>query len=152
MAFTMANMKNTAQTLSTNQITPGIQLKGAMSIGGSHPPRNNMVVSAHIRTMATYSPRKNSRNGVDEYSTMWPATSSDSASTRSKGGRFVSASAEMKNTTNIGNSASQFQSSSVLGRPSMVPSPSRCDSTISLRLSEPTVSSTQTMTKPMETS
>ena len=33
---------------------------------------------------------------------MKPATSSDSASSRSKGGRLVSASAETKNTTNIG--------------------------------------------------
>ena len=33
---------------------------------------------------------------------MKPATSSNSASSRSKGGRLVSASAEMKNTTNIG--------------------------------------------------
>ena len=42
--------------------------------------------------------------GVEQYSTMKPATSSDSASTRSNGGRLVSASAETKNTTNIGNS------------------------------------------------
>src|SRR5690606_6498720 len=113
----MANMKKTSVTLSTNQMTPGTQVKGAKSKGGSQPPRKRMVVSAHISTMATYSPRKKSRNGVDEYSIMWPATSSDSASTRSKGGLFVSASAEMKKTTNIGNSASQCQSRNVLGRP-----------------------------------
>src|SRR5690606_15417768 len=113
-----------------NQMTPGTQVKGAKSKGGSQPPRKRIVVSAHISTMATYSPRKKSRKGVDEYSTMWPATSSDSASTRSKGGRFVSASAEMKNTMNIGNSASQCQSSKLLGSPSMVPSPSRWDSTM----------------------
>src|ERR1700754_5109248 len=117
----MENMKNTRQTLSTNQITPGIQVNGAKSKGGSHPPRNRIVVSAHISTTATYSPRKNSRNGVDEYSIMCPATSSDSASTRSKGGRFVSARAEMKNTMNIGNSASQCQSRTVLGSPIIVP-------------------------------
>src|SRR3954468_5050812 len=144
--------KNTKQTFSTNQMTPGTQVKGAKSKGGSQPPRNRMVASAHISTMATYSPRKNSRNGVDEYSTMWPATNSDSASTRSKGGRFVSASAEMKKMMNIGNSDSQCQSRKVLGRPSRVPSPSRCESTMSVRLSEPTASSTQTMTKPIETS
>ena len=40
---------------------------------------------------------------------MKPATSSDSASTRSNGGRLVSASAETKKTTNIGNSGSQYQ-------------------------------------------
>src|SRR5688500_5923827 len=148
----MANMKKQRQTFSTNQITPGTQVNGAKSKGGSHPPRNRIVVSAHISTIATYSPRKNSRNGVDEYSTMWPATSSDSASTRSKGGRFVSASAEMKKTMNIGNSASQFQSSSVLGRPRRVPRPSCWDRTMSVRFSDPTVSNTQAMTKPIETS
>src|SRR5690606_24011658 len=136
------NMKNTRSVFSTNQMKPGTQVKGAKSKGGSHPPRNRIVVSAHISTIATYSPRKNSRNGVDEYSIMWPATSSDSASTRSKGGRFVSASAEMKNTMNIGNRPSQCQSSSVFGKPRRVPMPSCCDSTISERFSEPTQSST----------
>src|SRR5690606_26599065 len=145
-------MKKTKHTLSTNQITPGTQLKGAMSTGGSQPPRNRIVVSAHISTTATYSPRKNSRNGVEEYSIMWPATSSDSASTRSNGGRLVSASAEMKKMTNIGNRPSQCQSRNVFGRPTMVPSPSRCDNTMSDRLSEPTHSRTVTITKPIETS
>src|SRR6478609_3073383 len=120
----MENMKKTRHNFRTNQMTPGIQVKGTKSKGGSQPPRNRIVVSAHIRTTATYSPRKNKRNGVEEYSSMWPATSSDSASTRSKGGRFVSASAEMKKTMNIGNSASQFQSRKVLGRQSRVPIPS----------------------------
>src|SRR5262249_30752309 len=148
----MANMKKTRHTLSTNQMTPGTQVKGAKSNGGSQPPRNNIVVNAHIKTTATYSPRKKRRKGVEEYSIMWPATSSDSASTRSKGGRFVSASAEMKNTMNIGKSASQCQSRKVFGRPSIVPMPSRWESTMSERLSEPTASSTETMTKPIETS
>src|SRR5262245_50037242 len=148
----MANMKNTRQTFSTNQMSPGTHVNGAKSKGGSQPPRNRIVVRAHMRTIATYSPRKKRRNGVDEYSIMWPATSSDSASTRSKGGRFVSASAEMKKTMNIGNSASQCQSRNVFGRPSRVPMPSRWDITISLRFSEPTVSSTVMMTKPIETS
>ncbi len=40
---------------------------------------------------------------------MKPATSSDSASTRSKGGRLVSAKAETKKITNIGSSGSQYQ-------------------------------------------
>src|SRR5690606_14379606 len=145
-------MKKTATTFSTNQITPGTQVNGAKSNGGSHPPRNRMVVSEHISTMATYSPRKKSRNGVEEYSIMWPATSSDSASTRSNGGLFVSASAEMKKMMNIGNSASQCQSRKEFGSPSIVPSPSRCDSTLSVRLSEPTASSNVTITKPNEPS
>ena len=84
-------------------------MKGANGIGDSQPPRNRIVASAHMVMMATYSPSMNSRYGVEEYSTMKPATSSDSASGRSKGGRFVSASAEMKKITNIGNSGSQYQ-------------------------------------------
>src|SRR6266496_6384901 len=101
-------MKN---TLSVNQITPGIRVNGGSATGGSQPPRNRIVAIAHIVVMATYSPSMNSRYGVEPYSTMKPATSSDSASTRSKGGRLVSASAETKNTMNIGNSGSQYQPS-----------------------------------------
>src|SRR5438105_2353230 len=105
----MANRKNMKKALSVNQITPGIQVKGGNGNGGSQPPRNKIVAIAHMVPIATYSARKNSRNGVDEYSTAKPATSSDSASTRSNGGRFVSASADTKKTTNIGNSGSQYQ-------------------------------------------
>src|SRR5258707_6315645 len=105
----MANMKKTSDTFATNQITPGIQVKGGNPSGDVQPPRNRIVVSAHIVPIATYSPSMNIIYGVEPYSTMKPATSSDSASTRSNGGRFVSASAEMKNTPNIGNSGSQYQ-------------------------------------------
>src|SRR5204863_9613099 len=105
----MAKRKNMNEHLSTNQITPGIQVNGATGNGGSQPPRNRIVAIAHMVRMAMYSPRKKSRNGVDEYSTANPATSSDSASTRSNGGRLVSAKAEMKKMTNIGSSGSQYQ-------------------------------------------
>ena len=50
----------------------------------------------HIRIMLAYSPRKNSAKVIDEYSTLKPATSSDSPSGRSKGARLVSARVEMK--------------------------------------------------------
>src|SRR5579871_6581996 len=77
---------------------------------------------------------------------MKPATSSDSASTRSKGGRLVSAIAEITKTTNIGNSGNQYQPSG----------PSSgclfCAATIAERLSEPAHRSTVMMTKPIETS
>src|ERR671939_2022367 len=99
-------MKN---SFSVNQITPGIHVNGGSATGGSQPPRNRIVAIAHIVTIATYSPSMNKRYGVEPYSTMKPATSSDSASTRSKGGRLVSASAETKKTTNIGRSGSQYQ-------------------------------------------
>src|SRR6185437_15481296 len=112
--------------------------------GGSQPPRNRIAPMAHIVPIATYSPSMNIMYGVEPYSTMKPATSSDSASTRSNGGRLVSASAETKNTTNIGNSGSQYQDS--------MPQGPFCASMIFDRLREPAHSSTVMKTKPMETS
>src|SRR5499426_2932014 len=133
-------MKN---SFSVNQITPGIQVNGGSATGGSQPPRNRIGAIAHIVVIATYSPSMNRRYGVDEYSTMKPATSSDSASTRSKGGRLVSASAETKKTTNMGSSGSQYQCSN--------PSGPACACTILLRFSEPAHKSTVMNTKPIET-
>src|SRR5215212_8945201 len=134
-------MKN---TLSTNQMIPGTQVNGAYGIGGSQPPKNMIAASAHIVVIATYSPSMNIMYGVEPYSTMKPATSSDSASTRSNGGRLVSASAEMKKMMNIGNSGSQYQPSS--------PKRVFCASTMSVMRNEPTHSSTVMITKPIETS
>src|ERR1700731_4116688 len=109
MAFAMAIMKKTRQTFKKNQIGPGTSGNGENGTGGSLPPRNRIVVSAHIVTTATYSASMKRIYGFQEYSAIKPATTSDSASMRSKGGRFVSASAEMKKMTNIGNNGSQYQ-------------------------------------------
>src|SRR5262245_12878275 len=144
IAFTMANRKKMNRHLSTNQITPGTQVNAATGEGGIQPPRKRIVAIAHMVAIAMYSPRKNSRNAVAEYSTAKPATSSDSASTRSNGGRFVSANADTKNTTNIGNNGSQYHSNSPY-----LPS---CASTMAESRSEPATSSTVMNTKPMETS
>jgi hypothetical protein len=57
----MANMKKTNTTLSMNQTKPDTRLRGHTSAGGSQPPRNMMVVSAHMVVMATYSPSMKSR-------------------------------------------------------------------------------------------
>src|SRR5579885_1084201 len=140
----MANRKNMKESFSTNQITPGTQVKGTTGNGGSQPPRNMIVASAHMVMIATYSPSMNRRYGVDEYSTMKPATSSDSASTRSNGGRFVSASADTKKTTNICNNVSQYHWKSPYGP--------FCASTTLVRLSEPAHINTVMITKPIETS
>src|SRR5439155_13886405 len=137
------------KSFSVNQITPGIQVNGGSATGGNQPPRNRIVAIAHIVVIATYSPSMKSRYGVDEYSTMNPATSSDSASTRSKGGRLVSASAETKNTMNIGRSGSQYQFRKAShGRPILVARPVCCDLTMSVRLSEPAQRRTVMITKP----
>src|SRR5271170_4182040 len=140
----MANMKKTKDALSTNQMTPGIQVNGGTISGGSQPPRNRIVIMAHMVQTAAYSPSMNIMYGVEPYSTMKPATSSDSASTRSNGGRLVSASAETKKITSIGNSGSQYQFRMLSqGTPSDVARPRFCcASTIAVRLSEPTQSST----------
>jgi hypothetical protein len=53
--------------------------------------------------MLAYSPKKNKAKPIPEYSTLYPETSSASASGKSKGCLFVSASAEIKNMKNIGN-------------------------------------------------
>src|SRR5208282_6467590 len=96
-------MKNRKASLSRNQITPGTIVKGAMLNGGSQPPRNRMLIRPHSMMTFMYSPRKKSRKGVEEYSTKNPATSSDSASSRSNGGRWVSARDETKKITSMGN-------------------------------------------------
>ena len=61
-----------------------------------------------------YSARKNSANVIPEYSTMWPATISDSPSTTSNGARLVSATPLTKYTTSIGSSGSQFHDRKVM--------------------------------------
>src|ERR1700679_643113 len=133
-------MKKRKMILPRNQNTPGTAVNGQTDSGGSQPPKNITLIIAQSRMMLTYSPRKKSRNGVEEYSTMKPATSSDSASSRSNGGRCVSASAETKKMTNMGNSMVKANQ------------PCSCAFTMADRLSEPANSSTVMITKPMETS
>src|SRR4030088_1833315 len=82
---------------------------GQPATGESQPPKKNTAVSAEIRIMLAYSPRKNSAKGMPEYSTWNPATISDSPSATSNGARLVSATPEMKYTRNMGASGSQFQ-------------------------------------------
>ncbi len=81
---------------------------------------------------------------MDEYSTMWPATSSDSASDRSKGGRLVSARQLMKNSTSIGRCGSQYQLNS--------PYAPRWLSTMPDRFSVPAEMTTPMMISPSDTS
>jgi hypothetical protein len=94
-----------------NEIFSASQWKpsGRKATGDSQPPRNRTEVSVATRIMLAYSARKNMAKAMPENSTMWPATISDSPSTTSKGARLVSATPEMKYTTNIGSSGIQFQ-------------------------------------------
>src|SRR6478752_8604013 len=97
-------MKKRKASLRMNQTmpSPGI-LSGQILMGDSQPPRNRMLIKPQSMMTFIYSARKNSRNGPEEYSTKKPATSSLSASSRSKGGRWVSASDETKKITSMGN-------------------------------------------------
>ena len=85
-----------------SQIGPGIRVSGHSSNGASQPPRNRTDVRALIRIMFMYSPRKNSANAIDEYSTLNPVTSEASSSGRSNGCRLVSARIEATKIMNIG--------------------------------------------------
>src|ERR1700754_4061141 len=137
-------MKKTKAVLSRNQMMPGTQVKGTTLIGGSQPPRNSTLSMAQSIITFMYSARKNSRKGPEEYSTKKPATSSDSASSRSKGGRWVSARDETKKMISIGNRmVKMFQCS----RPSTPVVSWAC--TIWEMFSEPANSSTVIITKPI---
>ena len=94
--------------LKPNHLAPamGLATKGK---GESQPPRKNSALSPDIRIMLLYSARKNRANPIAEYSTLYPETSSASASGRSKGCRFVSASVVTKKIRKIGKSGNTSQ-------------------------------------------
>jgi hypothetical protein len=56
-----------------------------------------------INKILAYSPKKKAAKVIAEYSTLYPATSSASASGKSKGARFVSAKIEIKKIKTKGN-------------------------------------------------
>ena len=114
-------------------------LNGTILNGGSQPPRNRIVVIAHIKNVAANSPKKYNINSVEEYSVWYPATNSASASGKSNGGLFVSARAEIKNITNIGNKGKTNQIFFWA-------------ITISDKLRDPTQRRTVIITKPIDTS
>lgn len=58
----------------------------------NQPPKNIITVKTLINIMEPYSARKNNAKPMLAYSTLKPETNSDSASGRSNGARFVSAS------------------------------------------------------------
>ena len=76
--------------LSVNQMGPSHS-----GPGPSQAPRKSSAPRYDEPMMCAYSPRWMSANYIPEYSTLKPATSSDSASRMSKGTRFSAASVEM---------------------------------------------------------
>src|ERR1700682_2404199 len=86
------------QTKTSRQITTFVTKKpmvssddhhvpGSFHHGMSQPPKKRVTVSAEMAAMAMYSDMKKSANFIDEYSVWYPATSSESASAKSKGSR-----------------------------------------------------------------
>ncbi len=64
--------------------------------GECQPPRNRITASPQTTNMAAYSAKKNNAQRNPEYSVRKPATSSLSASGKSKGARLQLASEAMK--------------------------------------------------------
>ena len=72
--------------------------------GINQPPQNNNASKFDINKIFVYSPKKKYANGNPECSVLYPETSSDSASGRSKGDLFVSANPHSRKIRNAGNS------------------------------------------------
>jgi len=65
--------------------------------GGSQPPQKRITFKLHIISIFPYSPKEKRAKVIAEYSTLYPETSSASASGRSNGCLFVSAKEQIKN-------------------------------------------------------
>jgi tricorn protease-like protein len=68
-----------------------------------YPPKNTILNKIHINIILAYSAKKKNTNITAECSVINPLTNSDSASAKSKGALFVSATEAIKNIINIGN-------------------------------------------------
>src|SRR5437016_11251403 len=103
VARSQKNRNRNAYTFTVNQATPSIQerLSGSRvpGYGALYPPRNRTEAMQDTRIMFAYSAMKKKAKRIPLYSVIQPATSSLSASGRSKGRRFVSATAEIRYTT-----------------------------------------------------
>src|SRR5215213_2279973 len=125
----------TQVTLNRNQNSPHAQ-KGIVPCHGAgprHPPRNSVTAIDDTTTVLTYSPSMNIANAMPEYSVWNPATSSDSASERSNGGRFTSASAQIRKIANAGNCGIAYQTAACA---STIAEVRRCPANISRATSD----------------
>ena len=102
----------------------------------NQPPRKTIQAKALINIIELYSAKKNNAKPILEYSTLNPDTSSDSASGRSKGARFVSANILIRNMKNNGNNGIKKKQNF-------------CVVTISTKFNDPTKSNTVIKIKPI---
>src|ERR1700739_3506705 len=113
----------------------------ASGTGESQPPKNRMVARHETVIMLVYSAIKNIANLKLAYSVWNPATSSDSASGKSNGARFVSAIAATKKQAKPRICGQMFQLK-IPCQPK-IPGPD-CASMIFFILKRPAISSTST--------
>lgn len=99
-----------------------------------------MVIRLAINNILLYSPKKNIAKIIAEYSTLYPATSSASASGKSKGALFVSANIDIKKIIVHGNKGNT-------NHPVIL-----CILTISVKFIDPLSKITGKITRPIETS
>lgn len=105
-----------------------------------HPPKKNITNNTDIKSILLYSAKKNIANIIEEYSVLYPATSSASASVKSKGVLFVSANMEIKKIIAQGNSGKRYH-------------PVRsCEMTIFVRFNDPVSKITGSIDNPIATS
>ena len=100
---------NTKRYAENNTLSPKLNSLGIGKNAESHPPKNSETHRADISNIFAYSPKKNKAKVTEEYSVLYPETSSASASGKSNGALLVSASIETKNTTNRGSMGSAYQ-------------------------------------------
>src|SRR5712692_2550500 len=106
VARSQKNRKRKKYTFTVNQNTPEIQARDSgrrrnsgtngSGIGLLYPPRKSTDAIQETRIMLAYSAMKKNAKRIPLYSVIHPATSSLSASARSNGRRFVSATAEIR--------------------------------------------------------
>ena len=128
------------QTTIVFKINQNDESGSKLLIGESHPPKKQIAIITDNHNILLYSAKKNNAKVIAEYSTLKPATSSASASGRSKGARLVSANNDIKNTTQVGNSGKQNHV------------PIFCWLTISIKLNELEQTAIGSNNKPIETS
>lgn len=75
----------------------------------NQPPQKNKTARLLIIIIFPYSAKKKRANAIAEYSTLYPATSSASASGKSNGVLFVSAREIIKNNIQNGNNGNTNQ-------------------------------------------
>ena len=96
--------KDARTQIKKNKINDVLKPKINGSIGNkkdtgikSQPPKKINTVKTLMAIIEPYSAKKNKAKPILEYSTLNPDTSSDSASGKSNGARFVSAKIDIKN-------------------------------------------------------